>query len=129
MPGRRIESGDLPATAGQLHRVDATATTQVRHPPEGRLTPGLHLVEHRGDLLGDGRLGEPLLPRRETDRVEDVIERAHGVPLDVSGSQARAAATLSRIGRIGRTSMLPTRAGGISEAMRMASLRSRASIM
>ena len=39
-----------------------------------------------------------------------------------------AAATSSRIGRIGLTSMLPTRAGGIFAATWMASLRSRASI-
>lgn len=39
------------------------------------------------------------------------------------------AATVSRIGRIGRTSILPTRAGGMPAAMRMASLRSFALIM
>ena len=42
---------------------------------------------------------------------------------------ASAAATVSRIGRIGRTSTQPTRAGGIFAAMLIASLRSRASIM
>src|SRR5689334_24893662 len=43
--------------------------------------------------------------------------------------RSAAAATVSRIGRTGRTSILPTRAGGIFEAIWMASFKSRASIM
>jgi len=66
-----------------------------------------------------------------SNRAENVDVNAQGDLMRFAETAARQGAgtpAVSRMGRIGRTSMLPTRAGGIFEASRTASSLSRASI-
>src|SRR3954469_21701711 len=95
--------------------------------------------DHAGGIVvGELRIEAVAELREEPDRTLQVLDRQidedlavlHGLTQGPAAAAKRSTSPCSTTSsRVGRTSMLPYLAGGIFEAIWMASLRSRASIM